>query len=164
MTKTPVKFQKDWHKTVGGVAHTRYQIYIHFNSICASKMTKFKMQKKVTKINLRIISKSHAHLQNRKKTLVQFQKDCHITVGGVAHTRYLLLKGGQNNGKPNTMSPYFSSKRRGTIKVITVHPKFWQIIWKLNMCHQIVDFEQREEGVAGSILGSSNILSWRLVT
>ena len=33
MTKTPVKFEKDWHKTAGGVAHTRYPLPIHFNSI-----------------------------------------------------------------------------------------------------------------------------------
>ena len=31
MTKTPVKFQKNQHKTVGGVADTRYPLSIHFN-------------------------------------------------------------------------------------------------------------------------------------
>ena len=48
------------------------------------------------------------------KAPVKFQKDRHKTVGGVSHTRYLLLEGGQYHGKPNTMSPRFSSKRRGT--------------------------------------------------
>ena len=37
---------------------------------------------KVTKINLRIISKPHAH--------GNFQNDRHKTVGGVGHTRYPL--------------------------------------------------------------------------
>ena len=62
MTKTLVKFEKDCHKTAGGVAHTRYPLSIHFNSIQDCKMSKFKMWKKVTKINLRIISKPYAHL------------------------------------------------------------------------------------------------------
>ena len=31
MAKTPVKFQRNQHKTVGGVAHTRYPLSIHFN-------------------------------------------------------------------------------------------------------------------------------------
>ena len=45
MTKTPVKFQKDQHKTVGGVANTRYPIYIHADSVSTSKMTKLKCGK-----------------------------------------------------------------------------------------------------------------------
>ena len=32
MYKTPVKFQKNRYKTVGGVAHTRYPLSIHFDS------------------------------------------------------------------------------------------------------------------------------------
>ena len=32
MYKTPVKFQKNLYKTVGGVAHTRYPLSIHFDS------------------------------------------------------------------------------------------------------------------------------------
>ena len=40
------KFQKDWHKTVGGVVHTKYLLSIHFGSFWAWKTTKFKMQKK----------------------------------------------------------------------------------------------------------------------
>ena len=32
MTKAPVKFQKNRHKTVGDVVHTRYPLSIHFDS------------------------------------------------------------------------------------------------------------------------------------
>ena len=32
MAKTSVKFQRNRHKTVGGVAHTRYPLSIHFDS------------------------------------------------------------------------------------------------------------------------------------
>ena len=45
--------------------------------------------KKVTKINLRVISKCHAHLQSLTKTPVKFQKDWEKIVGGVALTKYL---------------------------------------------------------------------------
>ena len=45
---------------------------------------------KVIKNNLRIISKSHAYLQTMFKSLVEFQRNQHKTVGGVAHTRYPL--------------------------------------------------------------------------
>ena len=31
MFKSLVKFQRNWHKTVGGVAHTRYPLYIYFD-------------------------------------------------------------------------------------------------------------------------------------
>ena len=62
------------------------------------------------------------------KTSVKFQKNRSKTVGGVAHTRYILYRGtegrkdrrtdgqtdGRNDGKPKTMSLRFSSKRRGT--------------------------------------------------
>ena len=44
--KTPVKFQKDSPKTVGGVADTRYILHIHICSIRARKMSKLKMGKK----------------------------------------------------------------------------------------------------------------------
>ena len=30
MTKSPLKFQKNQHKTLGLVAHTRYTLYINF--------------------------------------------------------------------------------------------------------------------------------------
>ena len=42
------------------------------------------------KINLRVISKCHAHLQSLTKTPVKFQKDWDKIVGGVALTKYLL--------------------------------------------------------------------------
>ena len=90
MMKTSVKFQNNRNKTVGGVAHTRYYLSIHFHYQNARKMTKFKLQKNVSKINLRIISKPHAHLQSMMKTSVKFQKNWTKTVGGVAHTRYPL--------------------------------------------------------------------------
>ena len=44
--KAPVKFQKDWLKTVGGVEGTRYLLPIHFCSIRVKKMSELKMRKK----------------------------------------------------------------------------------------------------------------------
>ena len=44
--KAPVKFQKDWPKTVGGVDGTRYLLPIHFCSIRVKKMSTLKMRKK----------------------------------------------------------------------------------------------------------------------
>ena len=41
MTKIPVRFQKNRHKTVGGVEHTRYPLSIHFDR----KMAKFNLRK-----------------------------------------------------------------------------------------------------------------------
>ena len=46
MSKTPVKFQKNQYKTVGGDAHTRYPLSIHFDSKNARKMAKFNLRKK----------------------------------------------------------------------------------------------------------------------
>ena len=43
---------------------------------------------KVTKNNLTIISKSHAHPQTMKKTPAKFQKDRYKTVRGVGLTRH----------------------------------------------------------------------------
>ena len=74
MTKTSVKFQKNRHKTVGGVAHTRYPVSINFDSKNARKMPKLNCRK--------------SDLQIMTKTSVKFQKNRHKTVGGVAHTRY----------------------------------------------------------------------------
>ena len=45
---------------------------------------------KVTKINARIISKPHAHLQTMEKTCAKFQKDQYKIVWGVVLTRYQL--------------------------------------------------------------------------
>ena len=44
--KTPVKFQKNQPKTVGGVKGTRYLLPIHFCSIRTQKKSKLKMRKK----------------------------------------------------------------------------------------------------------------------
>ena len=43
--KAPVKFQKDWPKTVEGVAGRRYILPIHFCSTRAQKKSKLKMKK-----------------------------------------------------------------------------------------------------------------------
>ena len=50
MTKTPVKFQKNWYKTVGGVAPTMYSLSIHIVIDHAGKMAKFNLRKKQQKI------------------------------------------------------------------------------------------------------------------
>ena len=91
MAKTFVKVSKELGKTVGGVAHTSYPLSIHFHYQNAGKMTKFKLRKKMSKINLRIISEPHAHLQSMMNTSVKFQKNQNKTVG-VAHTRYIKTK------------------------------------------------------------------------
>ena len=90
MIKTSVKFQKNLNITVGGVACTRYPLSIHFHCQNARKNDYVQIAKKVLKINLRIISKSHSYLQSMVKTSVKFQKNLNITVGGVACTRYPL--------------------------------------------------------------------------
>ena len=50
---------------------------------------------------LTIISKPHAYLQRMVKTSVKFQKNRSKTVGGVAHTRYILYRGteGRKDGR-----------------------------------------------------------------
>ena len=97
--------------------HTQGTHYLYLLIVFAPEKWQVQNAKKVTNINLRIISKPYAHLQTMTNTLVKFQKNGLKTVGGVAHTRYLLLEGGtepHNHGKPNTISPRFSSKRLGT--------------------------------------------------
>ena len=44
----------------------------------------------MSKINLRIISKLHAHLQSMAKATVKFQKNWNKIVGGIACTRYTV--------------------------------------------------------------------------
>ena len=90
MVKISLKFQRNLNKTVGGVAHTRYPLSIQLHCQNARKTTKFKLQKNVSKIILRIISKQHAHLQSMVKISVKFQRNRNKTVGGVAHTKYRL--------------------------------------------------------------------------
>ena len=55
----------------------------HFDSNNARKTT-------AAKNNLTLISKPHAHFQTISKSPVEFQKNRHKSVGGVAHTRYPL--------------------------------------------------------------------------
>ena len=65
-------------------------------------MAKFKNgEKKITKIKLSIMSKSHTYLQMMTKEPAKFQIDHYKTVWGNAHTRYppsvveyLVEKGG----------------------------------------------------------------------
>ena len=59
--KVPVKFEKDWPKTVGGVAG-RVVLPIHFCSIRAQKKS-VKNEKNVIKNNFRILKKQYAYLQ-----------------------------------------------------------------------------------------------------
>ena len=75
--KVPVKFQKDWPKTVGGVAGRRYILPIHFCSIRARKKSKVKNEKKKCdkKNNFRILKKQYAYLQTILKAPVKFEKD-----------------------------------------------------------------------------------------
>ena len=80
----------NWHENVGGVAHTRYPLPIDFHCENARKNSQVQIAKKVTKINLRIISKPYAYLQSMVTTSVKFQENRNKTVGGVAHTRYPL--------------------------------------------------------------------------
>ena len=89
MTQTPVKFQKNWYKTVGGVAPTRYPLSIHFVIDNAGKWLSSTCEKS-NKNNLKILSKPHAYFQPITKTLVKFQKNQYKTLGGVAPTRYTL--------------------------------------------------------------------------
>ena len=57
--KASVKFEKDWPKTVGGVAGRRYILPIRFCSIRArKKSSKLKMEKNVIKNNFRILKKT----------------------------------------------------------------------------------------------------------
>ena len=88
--KAPVKFQKDWLKTVVGVTGTRYLLPIRFCSIRTQKKSKLKMRKKWEKIISGFWKKTHAYLQAILKAHVKFQKDRPKTVGGVKWTRYLL--------------------------------------------------------------------------
>ena len=67
MTKTPVKFQKNWYNTVGGVAPTKYPLSIHFVIDNARKKANFNLRKKVTKISedyIQTTCKSSNHVQN----------------------------------------------------------------------------------------------------
>ena len=97
--KAPVKFEKDWPKTVGGVAGRRYILPIHFCSIRARKKSKLKMQKNVIKNNFKILKKQYAYFQTNLKASVKFEKDWPKTVGGVAGGRMVgALRDGRTDG------------------------------------------------------------------
>ena len=85
MAERSVKFQNNRHKTVGGVAHTRYLVSISLIEKCLSSTCE-----KSDKNNLRVIYKQYSHLKTMNSTPVKFQRNRHTTVGGVAYTRYLL--------------------------------------------------------------------------
>ena len=87
--KTCAKFQKVWYKIVWGVVLTRYPLSQHFHRIWGQKMTNGHKVEKVTKINARIISKPHAHLQTMEKTCAKFHKGWYKIVW-VALMRYPL--------------------------------------------------------------------------
>ena len=70
MVKTFVKFQTNRNKNVGEVVHTMYPMSIHIH--CQNDQVQ--IAKNVSKINLRIISKPHAHLQCLIRTSVKFIK------------------------------------------------------------------------------------------
>ena len=89
--KTSVKFQKNQNKIVGGVAHTRYPLSIHFLCQNDRKMTKFKLQTKVIKINLSIISKPHAYLQSLVNTFTAAD-DCSRFYRSLPPTTVVVLR------------------------------------------------------------------------
>ena len=62
---------------------------INFNCKMSEKQLSLNCEKSV-KINLRIISKLHSHLQSSVKTSLKFRKNRNKTIGRVAHTRYPL--------------------------------------------------------------------------
>ena len=78
----PVKFEKNWPKTVGGIAGRRYILPIHFCSIRARKKSRsIKNEKNVIKNNFKILKKQYAYLQTILKAPVKFEKDWPKTVG-----------------------------------------------------------------------------------
>ena len=89
----PVKFEKDWPKTVGGVAGRRYILPIHFCSIRARKKS-VKNEKNVVKNNFRIQKKQYAYLQTILKAPVKFNKRTMMVLYRSPDHRfaYLLLK------------------------------------------------------------------------
>ena len=92
-------FKKDPVKTVGGFAFTRYPA----SKCYKPKNDEVRTAKNVTKMNLRITAKCHAHLQTLTKTPGKFQKDLANTIGGVAFTRFCDTDGcmGKNNMSPD---------------------------------------------------------------
>ena len=76
-----MRFCRPWRKHVQSLKKTGIKLYEELQSqgthclyIWGQKMTKFTKLKKVTKTNVRIISKAHAHLQTIEKTCAKFKK------------------------------------------------------------------------------------------
>ena len=90
MYKSLVKFQRNQHKTVGEL-RTHGTHYLFTLIVKTPKNGLVQTAEKVAKNNLRVISKPHAYLQTMTKTSEKFQMNRHKTVGGVAHTRYIVL-------------------------------------------------------------------------
>ena len=74
MVRTSVQFEKNQNKTEGGVCTQGTQYTFTFIVKMPEKRLSSNCEK-VSKINLRIISKAHAYLQSIIKTSVKFQKN-----------------------------------------------------------------------------------------
>ena len=72
MTKTPMKFQNNWYKTVGGVAPTRYPLSIHFVIDNAGKMAKFICEKKKSEDYIRTTCVFSDNNQNTSENLKEW--------------------------------------------------------------------------------------------
>ena len=118
MKKTYAKFQNNQYKTVRGVALKRgtHWIYIEVKNDYIHNV------EKMTKKNLTIISKSHAHLHTMKKTQAKFQnwsvKNCKrscahktpsVNVDGKTDGR---TKGKANGRKFARLSPMLKQVRQ----------------------------------------------------
>ena len=118
MRKKPAKFQTDSWKTVGGVAHTS-DVLIRYSD--AEK----RLSSWSNKNYLTIISRSHAHLQTMKKKPAKFQNDSWKTVGGDAHTRYLLLR-----RKGTFLRKGGGQKVKLMLMLLLIRVAEWPPIWK----------------------------------
>ena len=87
MKKKHAKFQNNQYKAVRGVALTRGALTRGTHCLYTEVKNVHKAEK-VTKNNLTIISKPHAHLHTMNKTHKKFQNDQYKTVRGVELTRH----------------------------------------------------------------------------
>ena len=78
---------------------------------------------KVTKNDLTIISKPHAHPHTMKKTYAKFQNDRYKTVRGVALTRGFVcvevLRPSQPNGSCQAQSFYLTTRLLGRLSPLS---------------------------------------------
>ena len=70
-----VKLQKNRNKTVGGVAHIRYPLSIHFHCQNSRKNDKVEIAKEVPKVNLRIIPKTTCTFSKQDQDICKISKD-----------------------------------------------------------------------------------------